>query len=284
MHRAGLRKKKLSVHPCLAGTGSVGSVSRCIRKKNNSQYGAMWPSVNVPEIFQMRATPQEFNDPLKRAMNVTPSCLLLSFSVRSLLHPGENAVLLLPSLHRHCYRRSNILLLPLQARNSAFASRYEACSLQISRRMLAFHNLLPPIPRPHCPPYIEFASDILLAARFRCTFPDTVTFTHLSLLMRATRPNNFFDVQPAVSLAKHAMRYICDSRFNTGAGCVSHTVCCSCLCRCCLSPVSFARYSICPTGCAWEVSLFSMNLSMFASVHVFVSLHVLALFGQSGNS
>ena len=124
----------------------------------------------------------------------------------------------------------------------------------------------------------------IFAPRFRWTFPDTVTFTHLSLLMRATRPNNFFDVQPAVSLAKHAIRDMCDSRFNTGTGCVSHTFCCSCLSRCCLSPVSFARSTICPTSCAWEVFLVSMNLFMFASFHVFVSLHVLPLLGQSGNS
>ena len=96
-----------------------------------------------------------------------PCCILVTTETSPLEH-----FLLLPSLHRHCYRRSNILLLPLQARNSAFASRCEASSLQKSRRMLAFHNLLPPIPRPYCPLYIELASDIMLAPRFRWTFPD----------------------------------------------------------------------------------------------------------------
>ena len=44
-----------------------------------------------------------------------------------------------------------------------------------------------------------------------------VTFTHLSLLIRATRPNNFFAVQPAVSLAKNAIGDMCDSRFHHGS-------------------------------------------------------------------
>ena len=257
-----------------------------IRKKNNSQCGAMWPFEDVPEIFQMRATPQEFNDPLKRPMNVTPSCLLLSFSVRSLLHPGDNAVLPLPSLHRHCYRRSNILLLPLQARNSAFASRCEASSLQKSRRMLAFHNLLPPIPRPYCPLYIELASDIMLAQRFRWTFPDAQGHIYAPLVAHAgdVTEQLFGCSASGIACKKCNRRHV---RFTVSPReqcCVSHTVCCSCSSRCCLSSVSFARYSICPTSCAWEVFLVSMNLFMFASFHVFVSLHVLQLLGQSGNS
>ena len=51
--------------------------------------------------------------------------------------------------------------------------------------MLAFHNLLPPIPRPYCPPYIELASDTMLAPRFRRTFPDAQGHIYAPLVAHA---------------------------------------------------------------------------------------------------
>ena len=74
-----------------------------------------------------------------------------------------------------------------------------------------------------------------------------VTFTHLSLLMRATRPNNFFDVQPAVSLAKHAIRDMCDSRFQHGNGLRFAHFLLFMFIPLLLVSRFFRRYSICPT-------------------------------------